>query len=175
MDGFSNFRNSEPGSATFQTLKLTKTKIDPSALKITDIRFADIDGANKRCSLLKIYTSQGLVGYGELRDASSRTYAAMLKSRILGENPCNVERIFGGSNSSAGELPSGGRCLRHRSRPFGDVGGKRGVFPFGNSSAASSVTKFASIVMDDSQGGGRDGGGGGGKKKKKKKKKRYGA
>ena len=69
-------------------------KIDPSTLKITDMRFADIDGAPKRCTLLKIYTNQGITGYGEVRDASSRTYAAMLKSRILGENPCNVEKIF---------------------------------------------------------------------------------
>ena len=67
-------------------------KINPATLKITDMRFADIDGAPKRCTLVKIYTNQGLVGYGEVRDASSRTYAAMLKSRILGENPCNVDR-----------------------------------------------------------------------------------
>ncbi|MEI3003514.1 MAG: hypothetical protein V8T87_02675 [Victivallales bacterium] len=83
-------------------------KIDPSTLKITDMRFADIDGAPKRCTLLKIYTNQGITGYGEVRDASSRTYAAMLKSRILGENPCNVEKIFrrikqfGGDSRQAG-------------------------------------------------------------------------
>ena len=83
-------------------------KIDPSTLKITDIRFADIDGAPKRCTLMKVYTNQGLVGYGEVRDASSRTYAAMLKSRVLGENPCNVEKIFrrikqfGGDSRQAG-------------------------------------------------------------------------
>ena len=83
-------------------------KVDPNTLKITDMRFADIDGAPKRCTLLKLYTDQGLVGYGEIRDASSRTYAAMLKSRILGENPCNVEKIFrrikqfGGPSRQAG-------------------------------------------------------------------------
>lgn len=83
-------------------------KPDPSTLKITDMRFADIDGAPKRCTLLKLHTNQGLIGYGELRDASSRTYAATLKSRILGENPCNVERIFrrikqfGGPSRQAG-------------------------------------------------------------------------
>ena len=83
-------------------------KINPSTLKITDMRFADIDGAPKRCTLMKLYTNQGLVGYGEVRDASSRTYAAMLKSRILGENPCNVEKIFrrikqfGGDSRQAG-------------------------------------------------------------------------
>ena len=83
-------------------------KINPATLKITDMRFADIDGAPKRCTLVKLYTNQGLVGYGEVRDASSRTYAAMLKSRILGENPCNVEKIFrrikqfGGDSRQAG-------------------------------------------------------------------------
>ena len=40
--------------------------IDPSTLKITDMRFADIDGAPKRCTLIKLYTNQGLVGYGEV-------------------------------------------------------------------------------------------------------------
>ena len=48
-------------------------KIDPSSLRITDMRFCDIDGAPKRCTLLKLYTNQGLVGYGEIRDASSNT------------------------------------------------------------------------------------------------------
>jgi L-alanine-DL-glutamate epimerase-like enolase superfamily enzyme len=66
----------------------------PSDLKITDMRFTDIDGIPKHCTLIKIYTNQDIVGFGEVRDASSRTYAAMLKSRLLGENPCNVDRIF---------------------------------------------------------------------------------
>ena len=29
-------------------------KIDPSTLKITDMRFADIDGAPKRCTRIKL-------------------------------------------------------------------------------------------------------------------------
>ena len=70
------------------------TYSNPSELKITDMRFVDIDGAPKRCTILKIMTNQGITGYGEVRDASSKTYALMLKSRILGENPCNVDRIF---------------------------------------------------------------------------------
>ncbi|MCI8915301.1 MAG: mandelate racemase/muconate lactonizing enzyme family protein [Oscillospiraceae bacterium] len=84
------------------------TKIDPAALKITDMRFADIDGAPKRCTLLKLYTNQGLVGYGEVRDASSKTYALMLKSRILGENPCNVDRIFRKIKQFGGHSRQGG-------------------------------------------------------------------
>jgi len=84
------------------------TKIDPKTLKITDMRFIDIDGAPKRCTIMKLMTNQGLVGYGEIRDASSKTYALMLKSRILGENPCDVDRIFrkikqfGGPSRQAG-------------------------------------------------------------------------
>lgn len=66
----------------------------PSELRITDIRFVDIDGAPKRSTILKIMTNQGIEGYGEVRDASSKTYAAMLKSRLIGENPCDVDRLF---------------------------------------------------------------------------------
>ncbi len=39
---------------------------EPSQLKITDIRVAQLDGAPKHCTLLKVYTNQGLVGYGEV-------------------------------------------------------------------------------------------------------------
>lgn len=70
------------------------TNSAPSKLKITDIRFTDIIGAPMHCTLLKIYTNQGITGFGEVRDAGSRTYAALLKSRLLGENPCDVDRIF---------------------------------------------------------------------------------
>lgn len=86
----------------------TNSAVDPGLLRITDMRFADIDGAPKRCTLLKLYTNQGLIGYGEVRDASSKTYALMLKSRILGENPCNVDKImhkikqFGGPSRQGG-------------------------------------------------------------------------
>lgn len=85
-----------------------KPNIDPSTLKITDMRFADIDGAPKRCTLLKIYTNQGITGYGEVRDASSKTYALMLKSRLLGENPCNVDRLFHKIKQFGGHSRQGG-------------------------------------------------------------------
>ena len=29
-----------------------------------------------------------------MRDGASETYALLLKSRILGENPCNVDQVF---------------------------------------------------------------------------------
>lgn len=82
--------------------------IDPSTLRITDMRFADVDGAPKRCTLLKLYTNQGLIGYGEVRDAASKTYALMLKSRIIGENPCNVDKIFRKIKQFGGPSRQGG-------------------------------------------------------------------
>jgi len=84
------------------------TYSSPSDLKITDIRVTNINGAPKHCLLLKIYTNQGIIGYGELRDASSATYALMLKSRILGENPCNVDKLFRRIKQFGGHSRQGG-------------------------------------------------------------------
>src|SRR5262245_14032521 len=66
----------------------------PSELKITDIRAATVGWEGWRFPLIRIDTNQGLSGYGEVRDLASKTYALMLKSRIVGENPCNVDKIF---------------------------------------------------------------------------------
>jgi len=75
-------------------LHRVNTHSSPSELKITDMRFVDLAGAPMHCTLVKIYTNQGITGIGELRDFGSRTYAAMLKGRLLGENPCNVDKLF---------------------------------------------------------------------------------
>lgn len=77
-----------------QALDRVNTNSKPSELRITDMRIAEITGAPFRTSLLKIYTNQGIVGLGEVRDGASGTYALMLKSRLLGENPCDVDRLF---------------------------------------------------------------------------------
>jgi L-alanine-DL-glutamate epimerase-like enolase superfamily enzyme len=66
----------------------------PSALRITDLRVANLHGVPFRSSIIRIDTNQGIVGYGEVRDQASATYALMLKSRIVGENPCNLDKIF---------------------------------------------------------------------------------
>ncbi len=66
----------------------------PSQLKITDLRVATVVGAPMTCSLIRIDTNQGISGYGEVRDGASATYALFLKSRVLGENPCSVDKIF---------------------------------------------------------------------------------
>jgi len=76
------------------TLNHVNTYSKPSELKITDMRVATIVGAPMRCPMIKITTNQGLVGYGEVRDWASKRYALLLKSRILGENPCNIDKIF---------------------------------------------------------------------------------
>jgi len=72
----------------------TNRSSQPSALKITDLRVAVVGGAPMTCPLIRIDTNQGIYGLGEVRDAASKTYALMLKSRILGENPCNIDKIF---------------------------------------------------------------------------------
>ncbi|MBM3213072.1 mandelate racemase/muconate lactonizing enzyme family protein, partial [Candidatus Poribacteria bacterium] len=66
----------------------------PSELKITDMRIATVIGAPMRCTIIKIDTNQGIYGLGEVRDGASKTFALILKNRILGENPCNVDKIF---------------------------------------------------------------------------------
>ena len=60
-------------------------KINPETLRITDMRFADIDGAPKRCTLIKLYTNQGIVGYGEVRDAYVARGFIEKESKLIGE------------------------------------------------------------------------------------------
>jgi L-alanine-DL-glutamate epimerase-like enolase superfamily enzyme len=83
-----------PGLATEADAEAVRgrvnTRSEPSALKITDLRVVPIHGR----WIVRIDTNQGVSGLGEVRDGSSPTYALMLKSRILGENPCNVDKIF---------------------------------------------------------------------------------
>jgi L-alanine-DL-glutamate epimerase-like enolase superfamily enzyme len=71
-------------------LQNTKTASKPSDLRITDMRIADLPGR----PIIRIDTNQGISGYGEVRDGATKTYALMLKSRILNENPCNVDKVF---------------------------------------------------------------------------------
>jgi len=66
----------------------------PSDLKITDLRTAELSGVPFGSSLVRIDTNQDVSGYGEIRDGASISYALMLKNRLLGENPCDVDRLF---------------------------------------------------------------------------------
>ena len=84
------------------------TNSRPSDLKITDIRVTDIVGAPMHCILVKVYTNQGLVGYGEVRDGGSRNYVLALKSRLIGENPCNIDKLFRRIKQFGGPARQGG-------------------------------------------------------------------
>ena len=84
------------------------TNSRPGDLKITDIRVADIVGAPMHCTLVKVYTNQGLVGYGEVRDGGSRNYVLALKSRLIGENPCNIDKLFRRIKQFGGPARQGG-------------------------------------------------------------------
>jgi L-alanine-DL-glutamate epimerase-like enolase superfamily enzyme len=65
----------------------------PSELKITDMRYVVVMNVG-RTPVIRIDTNQGIYGRGEVRDGADERDALMLKSRIMGLNPCNVEMIF---------------------------------------------------------------------------------
>ena len=102
---------------TFEdTIAQTTSKVQkasaPSDLKITDLRYC-VTTVLGRTAIIRIDTNQGIYGLGEVRDGADPRYALMLKSRILGENPCNVEKIFkivkqfGGPARQAGGVVGG--------------------------------------------------------------------
>ncbi|MCC6590056.1 MAG: mandelate racemase/muconate lactonizing enzyme family protein [Bryobacterales bacterium] len=84
------------------------TNSKPNDLKITDLRVAVVAGAPMTCPLIRIDTNQGIYGLGEVRDGASKTYALMLKARLLGENPCNVDKIFRKIKQFGGHARQGG-------------------------------------------------------------------
>ncbi|HSD29907.1 MAG TPA: mandelate racemase/muconate lactonizing enzyme family protein, partial [Vicinamibacteria bacterium] len=86
--GFATERDAEAA------LQNVNTRSKPSDLKITDLRVAVVADAPMTCPIIRIDTNQGISGYGEVRDGASKTYALLLKNRLIGENPCNVDRVF---------------------------------------------------------------------------------
>lgn len=90
-----------------QTTQSVSRASNPSELKITDMRYASTTVLGGT-AIIRIDTNQGIYGLGEVRDGADVRYALMLKSRILGMNPCNVEMIFksikqfGGPSRQAG-------------------------------------------------------------------------
>jgi L-alanine-DL-glutamate epimerase-like enolase superfamily enzyme len=65
----------------------------PSDLKITDMRVAVLRVTGRQ-PVIRIDTNQGIYGLGDVRDGGDERYALMLKSRLLGENPVNVEKLW---------------------------------------------------------------------------------
>src|SRR5207302_11310963 len=85
------------------------TSSRPSDLKITDLRVATIvKPGPSPCTLIRIDTNQGVSGLGEVRDGASPTYALFLKSRILGENPLQIDKIFRKIKQFGGHARQGG-------------------------------------------------------------------
>jgi L-alanine-DL-glutamate epimerase-like enolase superfamily enzyme len=84
------------------------TNSQPSSLRITDLRVAVVARAPFTCPLIRIDTNQGVHGLGEVRDGASKNYALMLKSRILDENPCQIDKIFRKIKQFGGHARQGG-------------------------------------------------------------------
>jgi len=84
------------------------TSSAPSQLRIIDMRFVDIVGAPMDCTILRIETNQGIVGYGEIRDFSNKMYALQFKRLLIGENPCDINRIFRKIKQFGGNARQGG-------------------------------------------------------------------
>ena len=82
----------------------------PSDLKITDMRYA-VTTVLGRTAIIRIDTNQGIYGLGEVRDGADERYALMLKSRLIGQNPCNVEQLFKAIKQFGGPArQAGGVC-----------------------------------------------------------------
>lgn len=84
------------------------TNSKPSDLKITDMRVATLRGVPMTSPIIRIDTNQGIYGLGEVRDGATKNYALELKSRILNENPCNVDKIFRKIKQFGGHARQGG-------------------------------------------------------------------
>jgi L-alanine-DL-glutamate epimerase-like enolase superfamily enzyme len=66
----------------------------PSELKITDMRIVNLVRLPMPCTIIRLDTNQGFSGFGEVRDGASPTFALLLKRLIIGENPCNIDKLF---------------------------------------------------------------------------------
>src|SRR5438874_1694921 len=95
--------------ATEVSPKIVNTNSRPSKLKITDLRVATIvKPGPSPCPIIRIDTNQGVYGLGEVRDGASPTYALFLKSRILGENPLQLDKVFRKIKQFGGHARQGG-------------------------------------------------------------------
>src|SRR5215813_1926603 len=89
--------------------KAVNTNSSPSELKITDLRVAIVAKPGPSpCPIIRIDTNQDVYGLGEVRDGASPSYALFLKSRILGENPLQLDKIFRKIKQFGGHARQGG-------------------------------------------------------------------
>src|SRR3984957_4088215 len=91
----SRYSLEKAAAETQPAIKNVNPNSSPSTLKITDMRYAIIvKPGPSPCPIIRIDTNQGVYGLGEVRDAAGFQYEMVLKSRILGENPQNVDLLF---------------------------------------------------------------------------------
>jgi L-alanine-DL-glutamate epimerase-like enolase superfamily enzyme len=89
--------------------KNVNTNSNPSTLKITDMRIANVvKPGPSPCPIIRLDTNQGVYGLGEVRDGASATYALFLKSRIVGENPLQIDKLFRKIKQFGGHARQGG-------------------------------------------------------------------
>src|SRR5258708_29856554 len=89
--------------------KSVNTNSGPSKLKITDLRIANVvKPGPSPCPIIRIDTDQGVYGLGEVRDGASATYALFLKSRLLGEDPLQLDKLFRKIKQFGGHARQGG-------------------------------------------------------------------
>ncbi|MGB7845200.1 MAG: mandelate racemase/muconate lactonizing enzyme family protein [Candidatus Acidiferrum sp.] len=97
------------GKSTEVYAKGVNASSGPSSLKITDLRVATVvKPGPSPCSIIRIDTNQGVYGLGEVRDGASPTYVLFLKSRIVGENPLQLDKIFRKIKQFGGHARQGG-------------------------------------------------------------------
>jgi L-alanine-DL-glutamate epimerase-like enolase superfamily enzyme len=101
------FMNISIGDTLAEVTSKVNRSSGPSELKITDMRYA-LTTVLGGTAIIRIDTNQGIYGLGEVRDGADPRYALMLKSRILGLNPCNVEMIFKIIRQFGGQSRQGG-------------------------------------------------------------------
>ncbi|MBN1605257.1 MAG: mandelate racemase/muconate lactonizing enzyme family protein [Polyangiaceae bacterium] len=79
--------------------RFARAAIDPGqkGLYITDLCTATLRGLNSNCTIIRLDTNKGIVGYGECRceDTNSLSELRALKPTILGMNPTQIDRVFG--------------------------------------------------------------------------------
>jgi len=89
--------------------KAVNVNSSPSGLKITDLRVATVvKPGPSPCPIIRVDTNQGVYGLGEVRDGASATYALFLKSRIVGENPLQLDKLFRKIKQFGGHARQGG-------------------------------------------------------------------
>jgi L-alanine-DL-glutamate epimerase-like enolase superfamily enzyme len=89
--------------------KGVNTNSAPSTLKITDMRVATVvKPGPSPCPIIRLDTNQGVYGLGEVRDGASATYALFLKTRVVGENPLQLDKIFRKLKQFGGHARQGG-------------------------------------------------------------------